>query len=217
MSLQVLYEDNHLIAVFKPAGILVQGDISNEECLMDQVKEYLKEKYHKPGNVFLGLIHRLDRPVSGIVLFAKTSKGASRLSEQFRNHTIKKIYHALVENRDSNLPSTGILINYLRKDSSTNTVAVFDKPTPETLRAELSYRVLEQHKEQALVEIELKTGRPHQIRAQFAHLGHPLIGDSKYGAHKKWKEGIALCAVKLEFKHPIQQAEVVRITIPIPF
>ena len=218
MAVKVLYEDNHLIAVFKPAGILVQGDSSNEECLMDQVKSYLKEKYHKPGNVFLGLIHRLDRPVSGIVLFAKTSKGASRLSEQFRNHTIKKIYQALIENRNSSpLPITGTLINYLKKDSQKNKVAVFDNPTPEALRAELSYKVLEQHADRMLVEIELKTGRPHQIRAQFAHAGHPLVGDAKYGALIPWTDGIALCAIKLEFNHPIKSTEKIVIIINSPF
>ena len=205
--LKVLYEDNHLIAVFKPAGILVQGDDSGDECLMDQVKEYLKEKYHKPGNVFLGLLHRLDRPVSGIVLFAKTSKGASRLSEQFRNHTIKKMYHALVETSSSRpLPLAGTLVNYLKKDSETNKVAVFDKPHHGALRAELSYKILEQRKEQAVVEVELKTGRPHQIRVQFAHAGSPLVGDKKYGARTEFfKQGcIALQAVKLEFVHPTQ-------------
>jgi 23S rRNA pseudouridine1911/1915/1917 synthase len=215
MLLKVLYEDNHLIAVFKPAGILVQGDSSGEECLMDQVKDYLKEKYHKPGNVFLGLIHRLDRPVSGIVLFAKTSKGASRLSEQFRNHTVKKIYHALVETRNPALPLTGTLVNYLKKDSQKNKVTVFDEPAPETLRAELSYKVLEQKKDEAVVEIELKTGRPHQIRAQFAHVGHPLVGDVKYGAHQDFS-GIALCAVCLGFTHPIT-LKTVTLIIPSPF
>jgi len=196
---KVLYEDNHLIAVFKPAGILVQGDETKDECLMDQVKEYLKEKYHKPGQVFLGLLHRLDRPVSGVVLFAKTSKGAARLSEQIRTHKVEKIYNALIEGKLKN--KKGTLINWILKNEKTNKVQVFDKETKDALYAELSYEVLKEKDGKSLVKIILKTGRPHQIRAQFAHLGHPLVGDVKYGAKEALKDqSIALSAVSLTFK-----------------
>lgn len=196
---QVLYEDNHLIAVFKPAGVLVQGDESGDECLMDEVKGYLKEKYKKPGKVFLGLLHRLDRPVSGIVLFAKTSKGASRLSEQFRNHGIKKIYHALVVGVPEEKKKT--LVNWLIKDEKKNKVKVFDAEEAGALRAELDYEVIKSAKKNSLVKIYLKTGRPHQIRAQMAHIDHPVFGDIKYGAPEPLSDkSIALSATEIIFK-----------------
>lgn len=197
--LKVLYEDNHLIAVYKPAGVLVQADKGGEPCLMDEVKEYLKEKYKKPGNVFLGLLHRLDRPVSGIVLFAKTSKGASRLSEQFRNHTIEKIYHA--EALGHPQKDKGTLINYLIKDENKNKVAVFDKEMPGSQRAELDYEVIKKDGKNSILKIILKTGRSHQIRSQLAHIGHPIKGDLKYGAPDPLLDkSIALSAVSLTFE-----------------
>lgn len=199
MPLKVLYEDNHLIAVFKPAGVLVQGDATGDKCLMDEVKEYLKKKYIKTGNVFLGLLHRLDRPVSGIVLFAKTSKGASRLSEQIRNHEFKKEYHALVEGKLQS--AKGELKNFLLYDEKTKKATIYDKKTGDAQVAELSYGVVGESKNETLVKIDLKTGRHHQIRAQFAHLGHPLVGDKKYGAKTPYREGeIALCATSISFK-----------------
>jgi len=195
---EVLYEDNHLIGVWKPGGVLVQGDDTGDACLMDEVKQYLKEKYQKPGNVFLGLLHRLDRPVSGIVLFAKTSKGASRLSEQIRNHTVKKVYHALVSGK---LEKNGRLVHYILKDEKKNKVTVYDTPHGDALRAELEYTVLDTDGKRSLVEVHLITGRPHQIRAQFSHIGHPLVGDAKYGSKEKYKnENIALSAVELGFE-----------------
>lgn len=180
MKLDVLYEDNHIIAVYKPAGMLVQGDHSGDPTLMDEVKYYLKQKYEKPGNVFLGMVHRLDRPVSGIVLFARTSKGASRLSEQFRSHTIQKVYHSVVLGIPPQPKAT--LVNYLKKDTDKNFVRVYDTPTPEALRAELDYDVVETKNGLSLVKIQLKTGRPHQIRTQLSHIGCPIVGDIKYGA-----------------------------------
>ncbi len=211
---RVLYEDNHLIAVFKPAGILTQGDETGDKCLMDEVKEYLKEKYHKPGNVFLGLLHRLDRPVSGIILFAKTSKGASRLSEQIRSHKLIKIYQALVEGCPKE--KKDILINYLKKDKEKNFVEVFDEEEFRPLDlvgskkesnesdlqyAELSYEVIKSNNKTSLIKIILKTGRSHQIRAQLSHLGQPIVGDIKYGSKQKYQQGeIALCATNLIFK-----------------
>src|SRR3989339_1558040 len=162
--MKVLYEDNHLIAVYKPHGVLVQGDKSGDVCLMDEVKRYLKQKYKKPGNGFLGLLHRLDRPVAGIVLFAKTSKGASRLSEQFRNHSIEKVYQALIEKRPKKNKAT--LVNWLKKDTEKNKVEVFDNEMPNSQRAELDYEIIKSDNNQFLLKIILKTGRPHQIRAQ---------------------------------------------------
>ena len=198
-NLKVLYEDNHLIAVFKPAGVLVQGDASGAISLMDIVKEYLKEKYKKPGDVFLGLVHRLDRPVSGIVLFAKTSKGASRVSEQFRLHDVSKIYTAVLEGL---LPKNEDTLEvYLQKDEKLRKAFVFEKMTEGTQKASLSYKVLRREKDRTWAKIELHTGRFHQIRATFAFIGCPIIGDSKYGAVIKYKEGeIALCATELSFK-----------------
>jgi len=213
--IKVLYEDNHLIAVFKPAGVLVQGDNTGDICLMDDVKKYLKEKYKKTGNVFLGLLHRLDRPVSGIVLFAKTSKGASRLSEQIRNHEFKKEYHALVEGKLKS--ARGGLKNYLLHDEKTNKAQIFDAPKGDAQLAELSYEVEETQGKNSLLKIDLKTGRHHQIRAQFAHLGHPLIGDKKYGAGMLYRAGeIALCATKITFKTATGD-EVKEVKIKAPF
>jgi 23S rRNA pseudouridine1911/1915/1917 synthase len=233
--MEVLYEDNHLIAVYKSAGVLVQGDKTGDKCLMDEVKEYLKKKYNKPGNVFLGLLHRLDRPVSGIILFAKTSKGTSRLSEQFRNHSVKKIYHAMVENAPKQ--KSGTLVHYLKKDEKKNFVTVFNEPTGGALKAELDYEIINKRVRPkglrrngdesrqrskaerpspnneglsppflttgdfALLKVSLKTGRPHQIRAQLAHIGCPIVGDVKYGSRVKYKNGeIALCATELGFE-----------------
>ncbi len=206
--MKVLYEDNHLVAVYKPHGVLVQGDKSGDICLMDDVKKYLKEKYKKPGNVFLGLLHRLDRPVRGIVLFAKTSKGASRLSEQFRNHTVEKVYQALVEGRPKQKKAT--LINWLIKDKEKNKVSVFDKNMSGSQRAELDYEILEtQNSGNTLLKIILKTGRSHQIRAQLAHIGCPIVGDKKYGSNTEYKKGaIALSAVYLKFKSVVGEKEI---------
>ncbi len=206
MNLFVLYEDNHIIAVYKPAGMLVQGDHSGDPTLMDEVKYFLKQKYNKPGNVFLGMVHRLDRPVAGIVLFGKTSKGAARLSEQIRSHTIQKIYHALVIGEPKE--PRGTLVNYLKKDTDKNFVKVYDIAVEGALRAELDYEVVESKNGKSLVKIFLKTGRPHQIRTQLSHIGCPIVGDVKYGAPSQIEiesEGekhtvLALCATSVTFK-----------------
>lgn len=211
MTPQILYEDNHLIAVYKPANMLVQGDVTGDVCLMDEVKKFLKEKYQKTGNVFLGLLHRLDRPVQGIVLFAKTSKGASRLSEQFRDHTIQKIYHAVVSGEPK---KTGTLVHWILKDENKNKVEVFDRETRGALRAELSYEVVNTNNKHSLVKIALKTGRPHQIRAQFSKLGHPLVGDTKYGGEKN--KDLLLCATELNFD-TATTGERQKVTAVIPF
>ncbi|MDO8474282.1 MAG: RluA family pseudouridine synthase [bacterium] len=209
MALTVLYEDNHVIAVHKPAGLLTQGDKSKDPCLMDEVKVYLKKKYRKPGNVFLGLVHRLDRPVSGIVLFAKTSKGASRLSEQFRSHTIEKIYHALVIGK----PDAGTLTHYLVKDEGRRKTEVRGERGQ---RAELEYDVVAPYGPYTLVRILLKTGRFHQIRAQFSFAGFPVLGDTKYGAPFALPDkSIALCATSIAFTLPTRDERKI-ISIPIP-
>ena len=197
MKIKVLYEDNHLIGVFKPAGVLVQPDISKKTCLIDEVKEYLKEKYNKKGKVFLGLLHRIDQPVSGVVLFAKTSKGASRLSEQFRNNEIEKIYKAMVIGKVEK--KQGILIDYIIKDEEKKKAIISDKKKGK--KAELHYKVISSNDKYSFLEIRIKTGRFHQIRVQFSSIGHPIVGDIKYGApFSLLDKSIALCAVSLSFK-----------------
>lgn len=209
MVLTVLYEDNHVIVVHKPVGVLTQGDKSGDVSLMDEVKQYLKNKYKKPGNVFLGLVHRLDRPVSGIVLFAKTSKGASRLSEQFRNHTIEKTYHALVLGK----PDGRTLANYLVKDKTRKKA---DIRTEQGQFVELEYEVVGLYHTYSLVRVLLKTGRFHQIRAQFSFAGFPVVGDIKYGAPLALPDkSIALCATSLAFTLPTR-GERKTVSIPIP-
>ncbi len=178
---------------------------------MDQVKDWIKSEFKKPGKVFLGLIHRLDRPVSGVVVFARTSKGASRLSEQFRNKTTQKIYRVLVEGIPK--PQQGRLTHYLRKEKSLK-ATVFPRPTPNAKEALLDYEVIEVLQNTSLLDIHLHTGRFHQIRAQLAFIGHPIVGDKKYSAHSILPEGrIALHAQRMIFNHPTSKEE---ITIECP-
>lgn len=199
MDLQVLYEDNHLIAVYKPAGVLVQADDTQDSTLMDEVKYYLKQKYHKTGKVFLGLLHRLDRPVSGVILFAKTSKGGSRLSEQMRKHEVTKVYNAIVLGEPKN--KRGVLVNYLVKDENKNRTTVYDREVSGSQYAELSYTTLKTNKKYSLLEVQLKTGRSHQIRSQLSHMGNPIVGDLKYGAPEPLPDkSLALSAVSLTFE-----------------
>ena len=221
MELKILYEDNHLIAVYKPAGILVQEDKTGDPSLLDQVKYYLKNKYHKPGNVYLGLIHRLDRPVSGIILFAKTSKGASRLSEQFRNHEVEKIYHALVVGKPKNDKDT--LIHFINKDEKINKVSVTESPrlggvgvgSPNSgQRAELFYETLKTNDKYSLLKIKLGTGRSHQIRAQLSAIGCPIVGDVKYGGEDTGKQ-LLLMATTLRFKKATEDEDV-ELNLDIP-
>jgi 23S rRNA pseudouridine1911/1915/1917 synthase len=209
-DLQVLYEDNHLLAVNKPAGMLVQGDASGDTSLMDLTREYIRNKYRKPGNVFLGLLHRLDRPVSGVVLFAKTSKAASRISEQLRSRTVQKIYWALVYGRVK--PPSGTLMSYLMK--GVKKVSLVGGEEAAAQKALLTYRTLRNIKGKSLLEIRLHTGRKHQIRAQLAGLGYPIEGDVKYGApYGLQDKSIRLMARSLTVKHPIRNE---RITIEAP-
>ncbi|MFT4579852.1 MAG: 23S rRNA pseudouridine1911/1915/1917 synthase [Nitrospinales bacterium] len=211
----VLYLDNHLIAVCKPAGILTQADDSGDESLMDQVKAWIKTEFNKPGNVFLGLIHRLDRNVSGVVLFARTSKGASRLSEQFRDKTTEKFYRAIVEGKPN--PEQAPLSHHLRKEKNLKST-VFRRPGKDMQHAELEYKTLNNYKGNSLLEIKLHTGRFHQIRAQLAFIGHPILGDKKYGAATPLPERqIALYAHRLIFKHPISKEKICVESPPPPF
>lgn len=223
---KVLYEDNHIIAVEKPAGVLTQGDGSGEKCLMDMVKDYLKEKYKKPGNVFLGLVHRLDKPVQGIVLFAKTSKGASRLSEQFRNHTIQKTYHAIVmgkpkENRGDikeKINKISFFAEGFTEKSDEELLADIKKAT-KTRTAELSWELVKSNGKYSLFKILPKTGRFHQIRVQMANMGNPILGDEKYaksGAGDWYdKNAIALAATAISFKTATED-KIINLEIQLP-
>jgi len=200
-KLNVLYEDNHIIVVEKPVNVLSQGDNSGDVSLLDMVKDYVKVKYNKPGNVYIGLVHRLDRPVGGAMVFAKTSKAASRLSEQVRNKTFKKTYRAVIHGTMNKESDT--LKDYLYKNKKTNMVSVVNKNHKDAKNAELSYETLEHKNNFSLVEIDLKTGRPHQIRVQFASRRHPLFGDQRYGQNvNKVGQQIALWSYKLEIIHP---------------
>ena len=209
-NLEILYEDNHIIVVVKPNNILSQSDNTKDLDMLTIIKEYIKEKYNKPGNVYLGLVHRLDRPVSGVMVFAKTSKAASRLSDQVRTHTLKKTYLAIV-NDDGSLKEKDTFTDYIYKDSDNNSKIVDEKKGK---YAELSYNVLERNKELklTLVEIDLKTGRHHQIRVQFASRNHSLFGDQRYGIQDN--NQIALHAYKLEFIHPTTKEKLVFISKP---
>jgi 23S rRNA pseudouridine1911/1915/1917 synthase len=201
-KLHVLYEDNHIIVVNKPGGLLVQGDNTGDETLTDIVKLYLKKKYNKPGNVFVGLVHRLDRPVSGVVLLAKTSKALERLNKQFRERKIYKKYWAVVKRRPKE--EKGKLVNYLVKNGEKNVVTSYDKPVDGSLKAELNYTVLGKLNDHYLLEVNPITGRPHQIRVQLAAMGCPIRGDLKYGFHKpNFDANINLHAKELIFDHPV--------------
>ncbi len=211
--LNVLYEDNHCIAVVKPGRVLTAGDKTGDVSLLDTVKDYLKQKYKKPGNVFVGLVHRLDRPVSGVVLFARTSKAASRLSEQFRKGTVQKTYRAIVEGIVEK--SSGELVDWLLKNEDTNTVRVVPAETPAARESRLQFRRLQSLADLTLVEIIPATGRSHQIRVQLAAHGHPICGDRKYGSKHSMQGMIALHASKLTFEHPTRH-EPVTVSAPDP-
>ena len=210
---RIIYIDNHLIAVTKPAGLLTQPDRNTNESLIDQTRQWIKEKYNKPNNIFLGLVHRLDRNVSGVVLFARTSKAASRLSKQFREGIPKKYYKAIVLGKLEREHNT--LVHYLRKEKTLKTT-IFPREAPTAKRSELSYEVIYSLEKKSLIEVSLSTGRFHQIRAQMAFIGHPIIGDVKYGAPESLpNQEIALHAHKLVFNHPISNEEIT-LTSPQP-
>ena len=211
---QILYEDNHLIIINKRPGEIVQGDRTGDEPLSEKVKRYIKEKYGKPGNVFLGVVHRLDRPTGGAVIFAKTSKALERLNAMLRRHEIRKTYHAVTEGFPE--PPEGSLHHYLRKNPRTNKSTAFPRPTEGAKEAILHYKTLHKGDRYALLEVDLETGRHHQIRAQLAKKGHPIRGDLKYGARRSLPcGGIMLHARRLAFVHPVRQTPV-QVTAPYP-
>ncbi len=212
-NLDVLYEDNHLIIVNKRVGDIVQGDKTKDKPLNDIVKEYLKEKYQKPGKVFLGVVHRLDRPTSGIVIFAKTSKALERLNKMLREKEIKKTYLAVVKNKD--IPKQDTLIHYLRKNSKNNKAIIFNKPTDNTKKAILHYKTIAELDNYNVLEIDLETGRHHQIRAQLSAIKAPIKGDLKYGFNRSNKDGgINLHAYKITFIHPVKKEKITIKSIP---
>ena len=197
-KINIIYEDNHLLVVEKPVNMPVCEDHSRDMDLLSYLKIYIKEKYHKPGNVYLGLVHRLDRPVGGVMVFAKTSKAASRLSKQVQDHSFKKTYVAVCEGK---IPDEGELVDYLVKDDKKNMSYVTDKVHGKI--AKLKYKKLSYKNNFSLVEIYLETGRSHQIRVQFSSRGFPLVGDVKYNPNSDKKTNIALFAKKIIFSHPI--------------
>ncbi len=212
--LDVLFEDNHVLVVNKPSGVLVQGDETGDTPLSELAKAYLKAKYQKPGNVFVGVVHRLDRPVSGVVVLAKTSKALSRLNEQFKTRQTEKIYWALT--RRAPQPHTGMLVHWLLKDTARNVSKALTHEKPGSQRAELSYTLLRNQANAFLVEVRPITGRPHQIRVQMASLKCPILGDLKYGAPEPLPDkSIALHARQLGFSHPVSK-EWLLITAQLP-
>jgi len=213
-NLQILHEDNHIIVINKRVGDIVQGDKTGDKPLSDIVKDYLKEKYNKPGEVFLGVVHRLDRPTTGIVVFAKTSKALSRLNELFSNRETQKTYWAVVKNKPPKNEDT--LVHFLRRNEKNNTSKAHIKEVPDSKKASLDYKIIATLDNYFVLEINLHTGRHHQIRAQLAAIGCPIKGDLKYGFDRSNPDGgIHLHARKLEFIHPVTK-ELLQLIAPTP-
>lgn len=212
--MDVVYEDNHLIIVNKSSSEIVQGDKTGDKPLAEMVKEYIKQKYHKPGNVFLGVVHRLDRPVSGLVVFARTSKALARLNEMFRTKEVHKTYWAIV----GNCPPTeeGELVHWLVRNEKQNKSYAYDKEKLEAKKAVLDYKLIGRSERYFLLEVDLKTGRHHQIRCQLAKMGCPIKGDLKYGSPRSNPDGsICLHARRVRFVHPVSKQEI-DVTAPVP-
>lgn len=213
-NLQVLHEDNHIIVVNKRVGDIVQGDKTGDKPLSDVVKEYIKDKYNKPGEVFLGVVHRLDRPTTGIVVFAKTSKALTRLNELFKNRETQKTYWAIVKNKPVNREDK--LVHFLRRNEKNNTSKAHIKEVPDSKIASLDYKTIKELNNYTVLEINLHTGRHHQIRAQLSAIGSPIKGDLKYGFDRSNPDGgIHLHARKLVFIHPVSK-ENISIVAPVP-
>ena len=216
--LEVLYEDNHLLAVNKPAGLATMGVPAGKPTLLSTAKEYIKGRYHKPGNVYLGVMSRLDAPVTGVVLLARTSKAARRITEQFRSGTVEKIYWAIVEGSVS--PPSGRCVDWVGQDERHRRMHIVGPTLPGAKQARLSYWRLapvrqDSVRQDSLLEVELQTGRKHQIRLQLAHRGYPILGDRKYGSRRCWPTGIALHARRLVIAHPVGGAPV-ELEAPLP-
>mgnify|MGYP006369690821 FL=1 len=212
--MEVVYEDNHLIIVNKKSGEIVQGDKTGDRPLSEIIKDYIKKEYCKPGNVFLGVVHRLDRPVSGLVIFAKTSKALARLNEMFRIGEVHKTYWAITKNCPQQLE--GELTNWLVRNEKQNKSYAYDKEVPNSKKAILRYKVIGRSDNYALIEVHLMTGRHHQIRCQLAKMGCPIKSDLKYGAQRSNPDGsISLQAHKVEFIHPVSKKEII-VEAPIP-
>ena len=210
----IVYEDNHLIIVNKRPGEIVQGDKTGDTPLSESLKRYLKERYNKPGNVFCGVVHRIDRPVGGLVIFAKTSKALERLNKMLREGKIHKTYWAIVEGFPKN--NEGTLTNYLRTDGRKNKTFICNQNDPEAKESILNYKTIAKGERYTIVEINLLTGRKHQIRAQLSAIGHPIKGDLKYGAKRSNPDGgISLLAKHLSFIHPVSKEEI-SLDSPIP-
>lgn len=205
--MRVIYEDNHIIIVSKRSGEIVQGDKTGDRTLADDVKQYIKEKYAKPGNVFLGVVHRLDRPVWGLVVFAKTSKALSRLNDMFRTGDVHKTYWAITQNCPAEPEAT--LTDWIRRNEKQNKSYAYDREVPNSKKAMLHYKVIGRSDNYTLVEVNLMTGRHHQIRCQLANIGCPIKGDLKYGARRSNPDGsISLLARRIEFVHPVSKEKI---------
>jgi 23S rRNA pseudouridine1911/1915/1917 synthase len=211
--LDVLYEDNHLLAVVKPAGLATMGTPGGTPSLIEVAREYVRLKYAKPGNVYLGVMSRLDAPVTGVVLLARTSKAASRLTEQFRSHAVQKVYWAMVDGRIR--PPAAECVDWIRHDDRHRRVRIAQPGQPGAKEARLGYRTLKTVRGDSLLEVEPVTGRKHQIRIQLARRGHPILGDRKYGSRRRWPSGIALHAKRLVVAHPVS-GEPIALEAPLP-
>ncbi|KFC23340.1 RluA family pseudouridine synthase [Epilithonimonas lactis] len=211
---QIIFEDNHMMVINKKSGQLVQGDKTGDSSLLELIKDFIKKRDEKPGNVFLGLVHRIDRPTSGLVIYAKTSKALTRLTVMVKNREVKKTYWALTAKEI--IPKSQRLVHYLQKNEKTNKATVFVKPTDGAKESILTYTVIKTLDNYQLLEIDLETGRHHQIRAQLSKIGVPIKGDLKYGAPRSNPDGgISLHARKLQFIHPVTKEEI-EIIAPVP-
>jgi 23S rRNA pseudouridine1911/1915/1917 synthase len=211
--LEVLYEDNHLLAISKPAGLPTMGVAESEPSLLNLAKEYIKQRYNKPGNVYLGIVSRLDAPVTGVVLIARTSKAARRLTEQFRGREVEKTYWALVDGHIA--PAAGECVDWLGQDERHRRMWIVGPTLPGAKQARLAYKRIAELTDSSLLEVTLETGRKHQIRLQLAHRGYPILGDRKYGSRRPWAVGIALHARRLVLTHPVKGDRLV-IEAPVP-